>query len=50
MIIVALHDFRPEPHEVIFKLEKIEKPDNDKLIELTGIPTFRDGKVYELRN
>lgn len=50
MITVALPDFRPEPHEVIFKLEKIEKPDNDKLIELTGMPTFRDGKVYELRN
>jgi hypothetical protein len=50
MIIVALPDFRPEPHEVVFKLEKIEKPDDDKLIALVGVATFRDGQVYELRN
>ena len=50
LIIVALPDFRPEPHEVTFKPEKIEKPDDDKLIALAGVPTFRDGNVYELRN
>ena len=50
MIIVALPDFRPEPHEATFKLEKIEKPDDDKLIALIGLPTFRDGQVYELHN
>jgi hypothetical protein len=44
LIIVALPDFRPEPHEVTFKPEKIEKPDDDKLIALAGVPTFRDGK------
>jgi len=50
LIIVALPDFRPEPHEVTFKPEKIEKPDHDKLIALPGVPTFRDGNVYELRD
>src|SRR6266404_8983118 len=50
MIIVALPDFRPEPHEITFKPEKIEKPDDDKLIALAGVPTFRDGNVYELHN
>jgi hypothetical protein len=49
LVIMALPDFRPEPHEVTFKPEKIEKPDDDKLIALDGVP-FRDGNVYELRN
>ena len=50
LAILALPDFRPEPHEVTFRPEKIEKPDNDKLIALAGVPTFRDGNVYELHN
>jgi hypothetical protein len=50
LVILSLPDFRPEPHEVTFKPEKIEKPDDDKLIALAGVPTFRDGNVYELRN
>ena len=29
---------------------KIEKPDDDKLIALAGLPTFRDGNVYEVHN
>ena len=50
LVILALPDFRPEPHEVTFKPEKIEKPDDDKLIALAGVPTFRDGNVYEVHN
>jgi hypothetical protein len=50
IVMLALPDFRPEPYSSAFQLEKIEKPDDDKLIELTGVPTFRDGKIYELRN
>jgi hypothetical protein len=50
MIIVALPDFRPEPYEANFILEKIEKPEDDELIALLGLPTFRDGRIYELRN
>jgi len=50
MITLALPDFRPEPDERTFKVEKIEKPHEDKLIALTGVPTFRDGQIYELRN
>ena len=49
LVIVALPDFRPEPHEVAFRPEKIEKPDDDKLIALAGVPTFRDDNVYELQ-
>jgi hypothetical protein len=47
---LALPDFRPEPYDAAFKLEKIEKPEDDDLIALTGVPMFRDGKIYELRN
>ena len=50
LVILALPDFRPEPHEVTFRPEKIEKPDDDKLIALAGVPTYRDGNVYELHN
>jgi hypothetical protein len=47
---LALPDFRPDPYDTAFEIEKIEKPDDDKLIVLPGVPTFRDGNVYELRN
>jgi hypothetical protein len=29
---------------------KIEKPDDDKLVALAGVPTSRDGNVYEVHN
>ena len=50
LVILTLPDFRPEPHEVTFRPEKIEKPDDDKLIALAGVPTFRDGNVYEVHD
>ena len=46
---MAQPDFRPVPDDETFELVEIQKPDDSKLIRLTGVPIFHDGAIYELR-